>query len=147
MQDDLIDAVNWAIKKAIADPHRIAIYGSGYGGYAALLGATSSSLFCCSIAIECPGNLITFLQSFPHTWNIYRKRFIDRIGEPCTEKDLLISRSPFYKVEHIRIPLLIAHGLRNSIIRSTEYSRSLISPTSITSGSSRRTERSALVHA
>ncbi|MEQ8224535.1 MAG: sigma-70 family RNA polymerase sigma factor, partial [Candidatus Eremiobacterota bacterium] len=120
MQDDLLDAVNWAIKKSIADPHRIAIYGSGYGGYASLLGATSSSFFCCSIAIECPANLITFLQSFPYVWKIYRKRWIYRTGDPSMERELLISRSPFYKVDNIRIPVLIAHGLKNSIISSTE---------------------------
>lgn len=28
MHDDLIDAVNWAIKEKIADPKRIVIYGA-----------------------------------------------------------------------------------------------------------------------
>ena len=121
MQNDLLDAVNWAIKKSIADPDRIAIYGSGYGGYASLLGATSSSFFCCSVALECPANLITFLQSFPPSvWKIYQKRWMDRIGEPSMEKELLISRSPFYNVDNIKIPLLIAHGLKDDIISSTE---------------------------
>ena len=36
MQDDLLDAVNWAIHEGIADPKKIAIYGASYGGYAAL---------------------------------------------------------------------------------------------------------------
>ncbi|MEQ8190078.1 MAG: sigma-70 family RNA polymerase sigma factor [Candidatus Eremiobacterota bacterium] len=121
MQDDLLDAVRWAIKKSIADPGRIAIYGSGYGGYASLLGATSSSFFCCSVATECPANLITFLQAFPPPfWKIYHKRWADRIGEPSIERELLISRSPFYNVANIRIPLLIAHGLKDEVISSTE---------------------------
>ncbi|HKB90820.1 MAG TPA: prolyl oligopeptidase family serine peptidase, partial [Opitutaceae bacterium] len=40
MQDDLTDAVNWAIDQGIADPKRVCIYGASYGGYAALAGVT-----------------------------------------------------------------------------------------------------------
>jgi dipeptidyl aminopeptidase/acylaminoacyl peptidase len=39
MQDDLIDAVNWAAKQGIADPRRVCIVGASYGGYAALRAA------------------------------------------------------------------------------------------------------------
>ena len=39
MQDDLDDAVDWAVKQGIADPKRVCIMGSSYGGYAALWGA------------------------------------------------------------------------------------------------------------
>ena len=39
MQDDLTDATRWAIEQGIADPERICMYGSSYGGYAALMGA------------------------------------------------------------------------------------------------------------
>src|SRR5207245_2635517 len=40
MHDDLIDAVDWAIARGVADPKRVAIYGASYGGYSALVGAT-----------------------------------------------------------------------------------------------------------
>lgn len=32
MQDDLTDAVQWAVDQGIADPTRVAIYGGSYGG-------------------------------------------------------------------------------------------------------------------
>lgn len=35
MQDDLTDAVQWAVDKGIADPKKVAIYGGSYGQYAA----------------------------------------------------------------------------------------------------------------
>ena len=38
MHDDLIDAVDWAVKQGIADPKRVAIIGGSYGGYATLAG-------------------------------------------------------------------------------------------------------------
>ena len=40
MHDDLIDAVDWAVKEKIADPSKVAIMGGSYGGYATLVGLT-----------------------------------------------------------------------------------------------------------
>lgn len=42
MHDDLIDAVDWAIEHGYADSRRVAIMGGSYGGYAALVGVTST---------------------------------------------------------------------------------------------------------
>lgn len=125
MQDDLLDAVKWAIDKGIANSKKIAIYGSGYGGYAALAGAAfTPDVFACAIAIGCPGNLVTFLetilQTAPSNFRDCRNNFIKRIGDPIADKELLISRSPFYKLEQIKIPLLIAHGFKNQRIKSEE---------------------------
>ncbi|MDE2435781.1 MAG: S9 family peptidase [Sphingomonadales bacterium] len=36
MQDDLDDAMDWAVARGIADPKRVCVVGSSYGGYAAL---------------------------------------------------------------------------------------------------------------
>ena len=36
MQDDLDDAMDWAVAQGIADPARVCMVGSSYGGYAAL---------------------------------------------------------------------------------------------------------------
>ena len=38
MQDDLTDAVKWAVAKGYADPKKVCIYGGSYGGYAMLAG-------------------------------------------------------------------------------------------------------------
>src|SRR5262249_42422186 len=40
MHDDLLDAVDWAVKRGIAQKDRVAIMGGSYGGYAALVGLT-----------------------------------------------------------------------------------------------------------
>jgi dipeptidyl aminopeptidase/acylaminoacyl peptidase len=36
MHDDLVDAVDWAIGKGLADPDRVGFLGGSYGGYSAL---------------------------------------------------------------------------------------------------------------
>lgn len=40
MQDDLDDAMDWAVKEGIADAGRVCVVGSSYGGYAALWAVT-----------------------------------------------------------------------------------------------------------
>jgi dipeptidyl aminopeptidase/acylaminoacyl peptidase len=35
MQDDLTDAVTWAVEQRNVDPRRVAIMGGSYGGYVA----------------------------------------------------------------------------------------------------------------
>ena len=37
MQNDLTDAVEWAVQQGIADPKRVAIFGGSYGRYSATL--------------------------------------------------------------------------------------------------------------
>ena len=121
MQNDLIDGVNWAIEMGIADPARIAIYGKGYGGYAALAGAVfTPDIFCCAIAIQCPGNLITFLQSLPKYWKNQSRMIIERVGDPDKDRDLLINRSPVYRLGQIKSPVLIAYGLNSPRVKSSE---------------------------
>jgi len=121
MQDDLVDGVRWAIKKGMAAPGKIAIYGSGYGGYAALMGAIfSPELFCCAISIGCPGELVNFIQSIPTSWKNQRKTFIERVGNPEKEKEFLISRSPFYHVDRLNVPVLITYGLKGRRLQSKE---------------------------
>ena len=40
MQDDLDDGVDWLVQRGLVDPKRVCLYGSSYGGYAALWGVT-----------------------------------------------------------------------------------------------------------
>jgi dipeptidyl aminopeptidase/acylaminoacyl peptidase len=120
-QDDLTDAVYWAIENGIADPERIAIWGGSYGGYAALVGATSTpDLFCCAVDIFGPSNLITFIEAIPPWFSTLRATIHKRIGNPETEADFLKSRSPLFKVDQIEIPILIAQGANDVRVKQSE---------------------------
>ncbi|MBS1914234.1 MAG: S9 family peptidase [Bacteroidetes bacterium] len=121
MHDDLIDAVQWAVNHGYADPTRIAIYGGSYGGYAALVGAAfTPDLFCCAVDIVGPSNLITFIETIPPYWKPNIQLFHDRVGNPDTESDFLKARSPLFKVDDIRIPLLIAQGANDPRVKQSE---------------------------
>jgi len=121
MHNDLVDGVNWAIEKGIADPEKVAIYGGSYGGYAALVGATfTPDLFCCAVDIVGPSNLITWITSIPPYWAPMRALLYRRIGNPETEEEFLKSRSPLFKVDQIRIPMLIAQGANDPRVPKAE---------------------------
>ena len=69
MHDDLLDAVDWAVKQGYADPKKVAIMGGSYGGYATLVGLTfTPDVFACGVDIVGPSNLVTLLKSIPPYW-------------------------------------------------------------------------------
>jgi dipeptidyl aminopeptidase/acylaminoacyl peptidase len=121
MHNDLVDGVNWAIQQGIANPKRIAIYGGSYGGYAALVGATfTPDLFCCAVDIVGPSNLLTLIKTIPPYWSTFLATFHKRVGNPDTEEEFLKSRSPLFKVDQIKIPMLIAQGANDPRVKQAE---------------------------
>jgi dipeptidyl aminopeptidase/acylaminoacyl peptidase len=123
MHEDLIDAVEWAIREKIADPQKIAIMGGSYGGYATLAGLTfTPDLFACGVDIVGPSNLNTLLSSIPPYWTSGLQLFYTRMGDPRTPegKKLLEDRSPLSHVGKIKKPLLIAQGANDPRVKQTE---------------------------
>lgn len=121
MLNDLVDGINWAITKGYADPKKIAIYGGSYGGYAALAAsAFTQNVFCCAIDIVGPSNLITFIKTVPEYWKLFLGMLHKRIGNPETEEEFLKSRSPYFHVDNIKIPILIAQGAHDPRVKKEE---------------------------
>jgi len=123
MHDDLIDAVDWAVRQGIADPDKVAIYGGSYGGYAVLVGLTfTPDVFACGIDIVGPSNLITLLESIPPYWAPVLDMFKTRVGDHTTEEGraFLTERSPLTYVDRIQRPLLIGQGANDPRVKQTE---------------------------
>ena len=121
MHDDLVDAVNWAVERGIADPKKVSIFGGSYGGYAALVGATfTPDVFCCAVDIVGPSNIITLIQTIPPYWAPLVSIFHQRVGDPSTEEEFLKSRSPLFKVDQIKIPMLIRQGANDPRVKQAE---------------------------
>ena len=121
MQDDLVDAVAFAVGQGWADPARVAIYGGSYGGYAALAGATfTPDLFRCAVDIVGPSNLKTLIETIPPYWAPMLAQFHRRVGDPAVDAEFLWSRSPLSRVSSIRIPLLIAQGANDPRVKQAE---------------------------
>lgn len=123
MHDDLIDAVNWAVEKGIAQKDKVAIMGGSYGGYATLVGLTfTPDVFAAGVDIVGPSSLVTLLQNVPPYWASFMPQMKMRLGDVETEegKAELLKRSPLTKVDQIKKPLLIGQGANDPRVTQLE---------------------------
>ncbi len=123
MHDDLIDGVDWAVARGYADPDRVAVFGTSYGGYVALVSVTfTPDRF---VAIDCVGisDLANFMRTQPafvrpslvNNWYRY-------VGDPAVpeqEADML-ARSPISRVDEIRTPLMVVQGANDARVVKAE---------------------------
>ena len=123
MHDDLLDAVDWAVREKVTTPDKVAIYGGSYGGYATLVGLTfTPERFACGVDIVGPSNLETLLASIPAYWKSFFEDLARRVGDPRTEEGraLLKDRSPLWRTDQIQRPLLIAQGANDPRVKQAE---------------------------
>jgi dipeptidyl aminopeptidase/acylaminoacyl peptidase len=119
MQDDLTDALRWAVGEGIADPQRVCIVGASYGGYAAMWGvAKDPDLYRCAISIAGVSNLRKEVSDFggaSHE-NLYRAQW----GRMSRD---FAAVSPINAVDRIKVPLLLIHGKRDITVKHGQSER------------------------
>lgn len=113
MQDDLADAVGWAVGQGIADAKRVCVVGASYGGYAALMAPIRyPDLFKCSVAwVAVSDPRLMFEESWQN--DIDRQAHFSMrqlIGDPVQDAALLKSAAPVERAAEIKIPVLLAYG-------------------------------------
>jgi dipeptidyl aminopeptidase/acylaminoacyl peptidase len=110
-QEDIYDAVQWAIDQGIADPKRVAATGWSGGGYATLRALEQRpDLFACGVDSVGPADVATLFRSFPPYWGGILTRWKRRVGDVTTDAELNRAISPLYHVDTIKAPLLIGAG-------------------------------------
>ncbi len=126
MQDDLTDAVHWAIDQGIANKDKVAIVGASYGGYAVLAGLTfTPDLYACGVDVSGISNVESRFDAIPEYWKPNKDRVKFTIGgDPDTKqgRSLLKQISPIFYTDQIKKPLFVAHGVRDSRINIEEAS-------------------------
>jgi len=120
IQDDITDAVRWAIQKGFADPKRIAIMGASYGGYSTLFAlAKEPGLYRCGIDVAGVTDWPALRESREQEeYKIAAAYWEKRVG---SMKDEAVHRrlaevSPVNFAEQIRAPLLIVHGKEDQVV-------------------------------
>lgn len=122
MQDDLDDAMDWAVAQGFVDPGRVCMVGSSYGGYAALWAAIRNpERYRCVVSFAGVTDWDKQLQ--------YNSRFLDRkdsrqfrdrIEGEAPEFDL-DSVSPALHAARLTRPVLLAHGQHDSVVPFRQF--------------------------
>jgi dipeptidyl aminopeptidase/acylaminoacyl peptidase len=111
MQDDVTDIVQYAVRAGLADAKRICIVGSGYGGYAALMGAVKMpDLYRCAASL---GGVTDLPQVLSDSRGYLTQKPVveSRVASWWNDPERLRDTSPIAHAGEIRTPLLLMHGL------------------------------------
>ena len=120
MQDDVTDGTRWLISQKLADPTRICVAGSGYGGYSALMGAIKEpSLYACAAGY----GAITDLNMLLRRMKAFAFSDINRPLVKNDEQDA-DDISPVEHAAEINIPVLLVHG-QNDILVPYDHSKDM----------------------
>lgn len=124
VQNDVDDGVQWLIKEKVANPQKIAIYGSGFGGYIALNSAIKSpKLYKCVASNSGVLNLFNYLISIPPFLRANLQMYYDILGNPDTDVDYMRQASPVFHADKINIPIFIAQNVKDPRINASDAIR------------------------
>ncbi len=117
MQDDVADAVAWAVAKGFADPRRVCIAGASYGGYATLMGLVRHpELYRCGVAwaaVTDPRLLFELDWISDISEDARKFGFSVVIGDPVADRAALAATAPTEQAARIKAPLLLAFGAKD----------------------------------
>jgi dipeptidyl aminopeptidase/acylaminoacyl peptidase len=120
MEDDLTDGVEYLVAQGAVDRSRVCIMGTGYGGYAALMGVIREpGLFRCAIDRSGYTDLksLYHVNFFEGAGSIYQQYSIREVlADPETMAEQLKQTSPIEQVSRIRAPVLLAYGSETRLI-------------------------------
>lgn len=116
MQDDVTDALRFAVQRGWVDDKRVCIAGASYGGYATLMGlAKDPEQYRCGVAwvgVSDPRLMFSI-----HWSNINRDNkkhtMPAMIGDPEKDAAMLAANSPLEHAFRIKAPVFLAYGRKD----------------------------------
>jgi dienelactone hydrolase len=112
VHNDITDGARWLVEQGIADPERMCIVGSSFGGLMALLGAVrESQWYACAASFGGIADLLSLARSndrsqYAHIWR-------QRLGE---DDRALWENSPLARVRFAETPVLLMHGTLDLVV-------------------------------
>ena len=121
LEKGVLPAIDKLVELGIADPHRLAVMGQSYGGYATYGLITQTTRFQAAIALAGISDLLSLYGTFdartrydstgrqdpPGMWNI---EGMGMGGPPWTDLERYTRNSPIAYVSRVQTPLLIMQG-------------------------------------
>lgn len=121
MQDDLDDAMDWAVEAGFADPARVCLVGASYGGYAALWGVIRNpERYRCAASysgVTDWEDMLRHDRRFLHrsTYSQWRERVR---GEEDFDEDAI---SPARQVRRLSRPVFLAQGRHDKVVPLRQF--------------------------
>ncbi len=107
---DGAEAARWLVTEGYAEKGRIAAYGGSYGGFMSVATIIEGAdVFGASINVVGIVNMKTFLEQTSG----YRQKLREVEYGPLSDPDFLLSVSPIKRIDEIKCPMMIAHGLND----------------------------------
>jgi dipeptidyl aminopeptidase/acylaminoacyl peptidase len=107
---DGAEAARWLVKEGYAQNGKVAAYGGSYGGFMTVAAVIEGAdVFGAGINVVGITNMKTFLEQTRG----YRRALREVEYGPLSDPEFLDSVSPIHRVDEIRCPMLIAHGLND----------------------------------
>ena len=121
MQDDIDDAMDWAVAEGLADADRVCVVGASYGGYAALWAVLRNpDRYRCAASWAGVTDWDRMLR--------YDRRYLSRKGMRAWRERVegedefdLDTVSPTEFAEQLSRPVLLAHGTSDSNVPVSQY--------------------------
>ncbi|ETN75960.1 peptidase, S9A/B/C family, catalytic domain protein [Necator americanus] len=124
MHFDILDSVEFAVAKGIANRSEVAIMGGSYGGYETLAALTfTPDEFACGVDIVGPSNLVSLIQAVPPYWRGFYKDLVRMMGADIDTdegRQSLTARSPLFFAERVTKPLMILQGANDPRVKQQE---------------------------
>jgi dipeptidyl aminopeptidase/acylaminoacyl peptidase len=111
-------AAEWLKAQPFVDAERLGVYGGSYGGFATLSCVTRlPEYWAAAVDIVGPSNLVTLARSVPPQWERFMAQWV---GDPNTEEEFLLERSPISYVDHVKAALLVIQGAKDPRVKQAE---------------------------
>ncbi|GHJ50638.1 peptidase S9 [Catellatospora sp. TT07R-123] len=106
---DFAASAQWLREQDWVDPARLGLFGASYGAFGVLscLARLPEMDWAAGVDLFGPSNLVTLAEATPPA---FRALVADVIGDPDTDAEMLLSRSPITYVDQIRAPLFVLQG-------------------------------------
>lgn len=120
MQDDIDDAMDWAVGEGIADPSRVCVVGGSYGGFAALWAVLRNpERYACAASwagVTDWARMLAYDKRY-----LGRERARDLRGRQEGEDSRLADYSPAQHADTLTRPVLLAHGTADRRVPATQF--------------------------
>jgi dipeptidyl aminopeptidase/acylaminoacyl peptidase len=114
---DCLDAARFLVEAGEVDGRRLVISGESAGGFTALCALAAEELFAVGASRFGIADLETFRQQAPK----FQAHELDRLVGPYPEAAATYrARSPLHAVDRITRPVLLAHGLEDTVVPASQ---------------------------